>query len=74
MDISIAGTEHNVFQYILNHGNSWVSQESIMAYRKHLVSSYLVSQQNVREIIKIEEMDHISDDDCHCLSNAILKI
>ena len=58
----ITGTEHNVFQYMVNHGNSWISQESIMESNSFLLSSYLLSQENVRELIKIEEMDSISDD------------
>ena len=67
MDTCIAGTEHGVFQYFINHGNSWISQESIMASNSFLLPSYLLSQENIREIIKIEEMDSISSDDGHCL-------
>ena len=65
MDKCMAGTDCNVFQYMVNHGNSWVSQESIMASNSLLLSSHLASQQTVREIIKIEieEMDPTSDDD-----------
>ena len=70
MDISFAVTDNDVFQYMLNHGNSWVPQESIMECRSNLVFSCLVSQQNVREIIKIEEMDPVSSDGNHCLSDA----
>ena len=71
MNISIIHTEHNVYQYMVNHENSWISQESLMALKKRLVSSYLVSQQNVREIIKIEEVDPISDVDGQCLNGTI---
>ena len=35
-----------------------------------LLPSYLLSQENVRELIKIEEMDPISTDDGHCLSGG----
>ena len=55
MDISIDGTDCNVFQYIVNHGNSWISEEIILTSSYLLVSSYLTSQENVREVIKIED-------------------
>ena len=58
MDIR-TGTEHDVCRYMINHGNSWISQESMMTSNMFLVSTYLVSQENVREVIKIEEMDPI---------------
>ena len=61
--MSITGTDHNVFQYMVNHGMSWISEESIMASSNHLESSYLVSYKNVREIIKIEEMFPITCDE-----------
>ena len=63
MDTSIAATDYNVFQYMVSHGSSWISKESIMAYSKLLVSSYLTLQENVREVIKIEEKSPISNDD-----------
>ena len=69
MDISIAGTDHDVFRYMVDHGNSWISEESIMASSNVLVSSYLVSQENIREVIKIEEMLPISGDG-QCFSGA----
>ena len=68
MDIRIAGTEHDVYQYMVNHGHSWISQESMMTSNRFLLSSYLVSQENVREVIKIEEMDPIDGDDGCCSS------
>ena len=64
----ITGTEHKVFQYMVNHGNSWISQESIMESNSILLSSYMLSQENVRELIKIEEMDSISDGGGCCSS------
>ena len=63
MDISIAGNDHDLFQYMVNHGNSWIAEENIMASSNLLVSSYLTSQENIREVIKIEDMFPISGDD-----------
>ena len=62
MDISVAVTEHDVFQYMIYHTNSWISQESIMPSNSFLVSSYFLSQENVGDLIKIEELDPIGDD------------
>ena len=70
MDISIDGTVCDKFQYMINHSNSLVSQESIMASSSLLPSSYLTLQENVREIIKIEDMVPISSNDSHFLSNT----
>ena len=70
MDMFITGTENDVFQYMVNHGDSWISQESIMESNSILLSSYLLSQENVRELIKIEEMDSISDDGGCCSSGV----
>ena len=66
----ITGTEHNVFQYMITHGNSWISQESIMESNSFPLSSYLLSQENVRELIKIEEIDSTSGDSSCCSSGA----
>ena len=64
MDISICGTtDDNVFQYMVSHGNSWILHESIIVSNNFQVTSYLASQENVREIIKIEEMLPTSDND-----------
>ena len=65
MDMCTTDTEHNVFQYMLNHRNLWISEESIMESNSISLSSYLLSQENVRELIKIEEMDPtIGDGGC----------
>ena len=69
MDTSIAGTDEDVYQYMVSHGISWISEESIMTCCKLLVSSYLTSQENIREVIKIEEVSPISDHD-PCFSGA----
>ena len=66
MDMCITGTEHDAFQYMLNHTNSWISKESIMESNSIALSSYLLSQENVRELIKIEEMDPTSGDGGCC--------
>ena len=72
MDMHNAGTKHNIFQYLINHGNSWISQESIMASNNLLLTPYLLSQENIREVIKIEEMVSTSSDDGHCLGSNTL--
>ena len=64
------GTEHKVFQYRLNHRNSWISEESIIQSNSISLSSYLLSQENIRELIKIEEMDPTSGDSGCCSSGA----
>ena len=64
MDISTCSTDDDVFEYMVNHGNSWILHESIM------VSSYSSSQENIREIIKIEEMLPISDNDQSSIGNT----
>ena len=69
MDISVAGTDYDVFQYLVSHGISWISEETIMASNNLLVSSYLTSQEYGREVIKIEEMSPIRDDD-PCFSGS----
>ena len=66
----ITGTEHNVFQYMINHRNSWISEESIMESNSIPLSSYLLSQENVMELIKIEEMNPTSGDGGCCSSSA----
>ena len=53
---SIAGTDDDLFEYMITHGNSWIAEESMMASNSFLLSSYLVTQKNVQEIIKIEEV------------------
>ena len=74
MDICITGAEYNVFEYMVNHRNSWISEESIMESNSipncPILSSYLSSQENIRELIKIEEIDidHISGDGGSCSS------
>ena len=70
MDMCITGVEHDVFQYMLNQGNSWISEESIMESNSILLSSYLLSQENVRELIKIEEMDPTNAHGGCCSSDA----
>ena len=55
---------------MFNHGSSWVPQESIMECRSNLVFSYLLSQEKVKEIIKVEEIDPVSSDDIYLLSDA----
>ena len=60
--ISVTSTSHDVCQYMLHHGNSWLLQETIMTSSRQLVSSYLTSQENIREVIKIEESDLICSD------------
>ena len=70
MDAFITSNGCDVFEYVINHGNSWISHESIMASNNNMVSSYLFSQENFREIIKIEEMDAISGADVQCSSTA----
>ena len=67
--MDIAGTDYNVFQYMFNHENSWIPEESIMASSSLLLSAYLTSQENVVEVIKIEEMSPISSND-PCVSGA----
>ena len=69
MDTSIAGTDEDVYQYMVSHGSSWISEENIMTCRKLLVSSYLTSQENIREVIKIEVVSPISGDN-PCFSGA----
>ena len=70
MDTSVGSTDHNVFQYMISHGSLWISEESIMTSNNILLlSSYLTSQENVREVIKIEEMSPISGDN-PCFSGA----
>ena len=64
------GTEHKVFQYMVNHGDSWISGESILESNSTMLSSYLFSQENVREVIKIEEMDSTSGDGGCCSSSV----
>ena len=64
------GIEYNVFQYMLTHRNSWISKESIMQSNSNLLSSFLLSQENIRELIKIEEMDPTSGDGGCCFSVA----
>ena len=54
MDIS----DCEVFQYMIKHGNSWIL-ESEMEYSSLLVSSYLTSQENLREVIKIEDEEMV---------------
>ena len=62
MDISIAATDDDLFQYMITHGNSWISQDSVTASNSFLVSSYLASQKNILEIIKTEDVVYISND------------
>ena len=71
MDICITGTDRNVFQYVINHGMSWISEENIMESNSILVSSYLASQENVREVIKIEEIVPIGGDD-ECFTDKLI--
>ena len=66
----ITGTEHNIFLYMVSHRDSWISQESILESNSILLSSYLFSQENVRELIKIEEMDPTNGDGGCCSSDA----
>ena len=70
MDMCVTGTEYDVFQYKVNHRNSWISEDSIAELNSIPFSSYLLSQENVRELIKIEEMDPTSDDGGCCSSGA----
>ena len=55
--------------YMLNHKNSWISQESITTSNSFLLSSYLLSQDNIRLLIKIEEVDLINGN-ISCCSNG----
>ena len=70
MDMCITGTEHNIFQYMVHHRNSWISEESLIESNSIPLSSYLLSQENVREFIKIEEMDPTSGDGGYCSNGA----
>ena len=68
MCITGTGTEHKVF--LLTNRNSWISEESIMQSNSISLSSYLLSQENIRELIKIEEVDPTSGDGGCCSSGA----
>ena len=59
MDTCITGADCNVFRYMINHRNSWISHESIMAS-----SSVLV----------IEEIDPIGGDDSNFFLMMLPKI
>ena len=68
MDTSKAG-DNNVCRFMVTHGNSWIEEENIMTSNNLLLSSYLTSQENIREVIKVEEMSPTTGDDS-CFSGA----
>ena len=56
MNIHICRYEPKVFEYMVSHGNTWVSQEDLTVSNPIILSTYLALKQNVREVIKIEEV------------------
>ena len=62
MNISTCGYDLEQLEYMVSHGTLWLSQENVIASNPILLSSYLASKENIREIIKIEEIcDEESD-------------
>ena len=56
MNTTIYEYDPGVFEFMVNHGNTWVSQENLMVSNPVELSSYLALEENVREVIKIEEI------------------
>ena len=44
----------DVLEYMVTHGNAWVSQENLTVSNPIVLFSYLEGEGNVREVIKIE--------------------
>ena len=56
MNISICGYDPKVLEYMVGHGNTWLLQENLAVSKPILLSSYFTLQENVREIVKIEDI------------------
>ena len=68
MNISIYCYDPEVLEYMVSHGNTWLSHENLAASNPIILSSYLVMEGNVREVVKIEEIPGDESDNGNVLT------
>ena len=56
MNISICGNNPEEIEYMVGHGSTWLAQENLAVSNPILLSSYLALKENIREVVKIEEI------------------